>query len=224
MPKAIIFDMDGLLLDTEILSFQSFVTTASHHRFIVSIDDYRQMIGLNAASGIDILLRIITAHLAAKDFKDAWLAVYKTLLEGDVAVKVGAFSFLTHLENIGMPRAVATSSSGAKARMILQKTGLLRYIPHVTGGDEVAAGKPAPDVYLDAAGKLGIDPGNCLALEDSSNGVTAALAAGMTVIQIPDLAPPHSPADPPRFHLAKSLHAAASMLGLGIQVTKSNNP
>jgi beta-phosphoglucomutase-like phosphatase (HAD superfamily) len=73
------------------------------------------------------------------------------------------------------------------------------YIQHVTGGDEVPAGKPAPDVYLDAARKLGIDTGDCLALEDSNNGTTAALAAGMKVIQIPDLSPIEPVAKPTRF-------------------------
>ena len=86
---------------------------------------------------------------------------------------------------------------------------------HVTGGDEVKAGKPAPDVYLDAARKLGIAPADCLALEDSENGVTAALAAGMTVIQIPDLAPAARPAAPPHFHLATCLAEVTAKMTLG---------
>ncbi len=203
--KAVIFDMDGLLLDTETLSFDSFVATAQRYDLQVDISHYRQMIGMNAASSIDILRRLLPAGLDAVVFKDEWLVVYRELLVAGVDVKAGAFDLLHHLQATGIRRAVATSSAGHKARTILADVGLLPLFDHVTGGDEVKAGKPAPDVYLDAARKLGIAPADCLALEDSENGVTAALAAGMTVIQIPDLAPAARPAAPPHFHLATCL-------------------
>jgi beta-phosphoglucomutase-like phosphatase (HAD superfamily) len=92
----------------------------------------------------------------------------------------------------------------------------MRFIQHVTGGDEVNAGKPAPDVYIDAAKKLGIAPKHCLALEDSNNGATAALAAGMSVIQIPDLAPSNRLPNPPDFNICSSLREAASLISLSL--------
>ena len=217
--KAVIFDMDGLLLDTEALSFESFITTAARYDLRVGIDDYRDMIGLNAATGIDILRAMLPQHLDAVAFKNEWLDVYRQLLLDDVPVKAGAHAFLVSLHEMDMPRAVATSSSGQKARAILQKTGLMSYIQHVTGGDEVPTGKPAPDVYLDAAHKLGIGTSDCLALEDSNNGTTAALAAGMKVIQIPDLAPSNRLPNPPDFQICTSLAEAASLIGLEIDVS-----
>ena len=217
--KAVIFDMDGLLLDTETLSFESFIATATRYDLDVGIDDYLDMIGLNAATGIDILRAMLPQHLDAVAFKNEWLDVYRQLLLDDVPVKAGAHAFLASLHEMDMPRAVATSSSGQKARAILQKTGLMSYIQYVTGGDEVPTGKPAPDVYLDAAHKLGIGTGDCLALEDSNNGTTAALAAGMKVIQIPDLAPSNRLPSPPDFQICTSLAEAASLIGLEIDIS-----
>ena len=211
--------MDGLLLDTETLSFDTFIATATRYDLVFGIDDYRDMIGLNAATGIDVLRAMLPTHMDAVAFKNEWLDVYRQLLLDEVPVKAGAHAFLASLHQIDMPRAVATSSSGQKARAILQKTGLMHYIQHVTGGDEVPAGKPAPDVYLDAARKLGIDTGDCLALEDSNNGTTAALAAGMTVIQIPDLAPSNRSPNPPDFQICTSLAEAARLIGLEIDMS-----
>ncbi len=220
--KAIIFDMDGLLLDTELLSFDSFVLIAARHNIEVGMVHYEKMIGLNAASGIEILRSILPAKMDVVAFKNEWLNLYSTMLLDKVPLKDGAYSFLEMLARLNIPCAVATSSSGAKARSVLKKAGLLTFIQHVIGGDEVTAGKPAPDIYLDAAEKLCTAAIDCLAFEDSNNGTTAALAAGMKVIQIPDLAPPNRPACPPVFHICGSLAEGASLIGLSLMNTETS--
>jgi len=213
---AIIFDMDGLLLDTEKLSYQSFISTAATYDQTFQFDDYRQLIGRNAKTGIEILRRILPTGIDAAKFKDDWLDVYRQLLDHHIDVKPGAHHLLACLAKMQVPRAVATSSSGTKARAILDRVGLWQYIPHLTGGDEVKAGKPAPDVYLDAAKKLGVDAPRCIAFEDSETGITAALAAGMRVIQIPDLIAAERPPAPPAYYHASSLLDGAALLGIDL--------
>ena len=213
---AIIFDMDGLLLDTEKLSYESFVTTAASYGQRFQFNDYRQLIGRNAKTGIDILRKMLPPTIDAAKFKNDWLDIYRKLLDHHIEVKPGAHQLLAYLEKKQIPRAVATSSSGGKARAILDRVGLWRYIPHLTGGDEVKAGKPAPDVYLDAASKLGVDAPRCVAFEDSETGIEAALAAGMRVIQIPDLIAAEREPAPPAFNLASSLSEGAALLGIDL--------
>ena len=213
---AIIFDMDGLLLDTEKLSYQSFISTAAAYDQTFQFDDYRQLIGRNAKTGIEILRRILPTGIDAAKFKDDWLDVYRQLLDHHIDVKPGAHQLLACLAKMQVPRAVATSSSGTKARAILDRVGLWQYIPHLTGGDEVKAGKPAPDVYLDAAKKLGVDAPRCIAFEDSETGITAALAAGMRVIQIPDLIAAERAPAPPAYYHASSLLDGAALLGIDL--------
>jgi HAD superfamily hydrolase (TIGR01509 family) len=213
---AIIFDMDGLLLDTEKLSYESFLTTANAYDQTFKFDDYRQLIGRNAKTGIDILRRMLPVNTDAAKFKDDWLDVYRRLLDHQIDVKPGARNLLACLAKMQVPRAVATSSSGIKARAILDRVGLWQYIPHLTGGDEVKAGKPAPDVYLDAAKKLGVDAPRCIAFEDSETGITAALAAGMRVIQIPDLIAAERAPAPPAYYHASSLLDGATLLGIDL--------
>jgi HAD superfamily hydrolase (TIGR01509 family) len=159
---------------------------------------------------------MLPAHIDATTFKDEWLDVYRQLLDDSIEVKPGALHFLACLAEMQIPRAVATSSSGAKARAILDRVGLWQYIPHLTGGDEVAAGKPAPDVYLDAARKLGVAAARCIAFEDSETGTTAALAAGMRVIQIPDLIAAERSPKPPQYYRASSLSEGAALLGFDL--------
>jgi len=94
------------------------------------------------------------------------------------------------LEALGIPRGVATSTRRSRALPKLEAVGLLARVDQVVAGDEVSRGKPAPDIYLEAAARLGTAPGDCLALEDSNAGVRAGHTAGMHVVMVPDLLAP----------------------------------
>ena len=104
--------------------------------------------------------------------------------------KRGLVEFLDFLEAKAIPKAVATSTVTASARDALSRAGVLSLFEIIVGGDAIQHGKPAPDIFLEAAAQLGAEPSDCVVLEDSEPGIRAACAAGMTPILIPDLREP----------------------------------
>lgn len=188
--QAVLFDMDGLLLDTERLARDIWYAVAREQGYELTDAIYLPILGTNVAG----TKRIIKNAFGETTPVDAMHLEKHRRLEdaihaGQVPVKPGVVELLDALATRGIRTAVATSTGHALARLKLQATGLLPRFEALAGGDEVAHGKPAPDVYLLAAQRLGVDPARCLALEDSGNGVRAASAAGMPVIMVPDLAP-----------------------------------
>ena len=187
-PTAVIFDMDGLLLDTEPLAARAWSEAAS--ALGVEFDEALAlaMVGRNFAD----CAAMVRARYAASDPVDAlldrWHAAYDAIVARDgVNVKPGAIELIDWLERNAISRAVATSTRRERARAKLVDAGLISRFRDVVGGDEVARGKPEPDIYVEAARRLGVRADECFALEDSVPGVRAALAAGMTAIMVPDM-------------------------------------
>jgi HAD superfamily hydrolase (TIGR01509 family) len=122
---------------------------------------------------------------------DAWHGAYAAIIDREgIALKPGLLDLLAWLDAEGIPKAVATSTRKLRAHDKLERTDLAGRFAAIVCGDEVPRGKPAPDIYLEAALRLGIAASECVALEDSEPGFTAALAAGMMVIMVPDLGTP----------------------------------
>jgi HAD superfamily hydrolase (TIGR01509 family) len=120
-----------------------------------------------------------------------WHATYDEIVEREgLSMKPGVRELLDWLESRAIPRAVATSTRRERARAKLIRTALLPRFDELVGGDEVARGKPAPDIYVEAARRLRVNASDCVVLEDSEPGVRGALAAGMTPIMVPDMRPP----------------------------------
>lgn len=190
LPSVVLSDMDGLLLDTEKLSKRSFEDLAKAHQLTNADVIFPQLIGRNKAAHQEVFARHLPTHINRQDFADEWMDRYLGLLADHVPVKDGAVAFMTRMQRHGIPFVVVTSSATAKAEMLLDRAGLLRYVHHIIGGDQIDRGKPAPDIYLKAAAMFdhGID--SMLALEDSNNGIMAAHHSGAVAVQIPDLAPP----------------------------------
>lgn len=224
--KAVIFDMDGLLIDSERLSYRSYVETAERHGLPSAFDPYKAMIGLNAVEGLPVLQSILPDRVDARSFKEEWVRGYRDLLDQGVPLKPYAMALITYLSELNIPMAVATSSRGEKARQVLGTAGIAPHMQAITGGNEVPFGKPSPDVYLASIAKLGerfpdVSADDCIAFEDSEAGVSAALAAQMRVIQIPDMIPAQR-APSNRHQIAATLGEGAALIGVDISGRNAN--
>ncbi len=189
--KAVIFDMDGLLLDSEKLALAAFESTCVHFELGDLSEVFTSLIGTNTELGKALLQEGLAGIIDHEVFAAHWEINYRSLTEDTpIPLMWGVQDFLTHTAALNIPMAVATSSKTEHAENKLAHAGILHHFQLLVGGDQVKRSKPAPDIYLKAASGLAVAAVQCLALEDSANGVKAAVAAGMTVVQIPDLVQP----------------------------------
>ncbi len=211
LPEAVVFDMDGLMLDSERAINDCMARAASDLGHDLPASLWLQMIG-----GGDGLCRRLLAERIGVDATADLLAradaMYEAVADAGIDHRPGIVDLLDWLVARGIPRAVATSTRRPLAMRKLAAAGLLPYFDAVATSSDVAAPKPAPDVYLLAASKLGIAPARCLVLEDSPTGVRAALAAGMTPVQVPDLLEPDDAARALGHRIVASLGDAQRLL------------
>ena len=205
LPQAVIFDMDGLMLDSERALLGCLAQAGADAGHDLPEDLLLSLIGSSDAVTRQIIASRVGAESVDALLRDSY-ARYDGIVAGGVPHRPGIIDLLDTLAAHGVPRAVATSTRRPLALRKLETAGLLPYFEHVATSSDVAHAKPAPDIYLLAAHKLGIAPRHCLALEDSPTGVRAALAAGMTVIQIPDLLEPDETVRALGHAIAGSLH------------------
>lgn len=214
-PAAIVFDMDGLLFDTESLYREAIVAAAAAGGHELSPALYLGTIGLTGASTKEYL----AGHFGPDfDFDVIWADAsrrFHALADARLSLKAGVLEILEVLDQADMPRAIATSSRRASVDHHLALHRLAHRFPVIVAQGDYARGKPAPDPYLKAAERLGVDPGLCLALEDSYNGVRAAAAAGMMTVMVPDLLDPTEEMRRLCIRIARDLHEVRTMLGPG---------
>ncbi|MET0204153.1 MAG: HAD family phosphatase [Casimicrobiaceae bacterium] len=191
LPQAVIFDMDGLMLDTEPLAARAWDEAAAAVGASFDPGMARRMIGHNFHDCSAMLRAGCPAGYPVDAILSRWHAAYDAIVERDgLAIKPGVFELIDWLDGRGIVRAVATSTRRDRAHSKLARTALLSRFAALVGGDEIARGKPAPDIYLEAARRLGTMAPHCVVLEDSEPGVRGALAAGMLPIMVPDLLAP----------------------------------
>ena len=186
--RAVIFDMDGLLIDSERVILDCWRATAAAQSLALDDALWLSMVGLHEAGCTELLQGLLGAEQAER-LTLACHRRYDQLLESGLPLKRGARELLQLLSGCGVPLAVATSTRRDRARLKLMRSGIDGYFRHVVTSSDVAQAKPAPDIYLLAAQRLGVPPAECVALEDSEFGVRAASGAGLRVIQVPDLVP-----------------------------------
>ena len=211
-PAAILFDMDGLLLDTERIARESSRVTAVALGHTISDALALRMIGLGSDEIARLFVTELGAHFPFADYQELWNAKYREMLALGIPVRPGATEALTALRALGISCAVATSTHTPHARHKLAQAGILAYFDVVVGRDAVVHGKPAPDLYLHAANRLGVDVTQCWAFEDSLPGLTAAVASGARTHWVPDLAHIHAHELPEGVEQIDSLHAICEWL------------
>lgn len=188
-PAAVIFDMDGLLFDSERLYGQAVLTAAAEVGCPMSHDIFLQLVGRSREVNHAFLLAHYGQDYPLEALIATWGRHFRELAAVGLPLKPGAIELLDMLDDLGLPRAIATSSTRGTVDANLLLHSLTDRFHGVVAHGDYANGKPAPDPFLKAAERLGVEPALCLALEDSHNGVRSASAAGMMAVMVPDLIP-----------------------------------
>jgi HAD superfamily hydrolase (TIGR01509 family) len=185
--EAVVFDMDGLLVDSETMYRDCMMAVATRYGRELPLSVYLTMIGLAHPESRRNAVRHFGEDFPYDTYlQDVWAEASRQHEIG-VPLKPGALELLDYLQAADLPCAIATSSRHHVVELQLGRKGLLPRFRAVVAGGDCARGKPHPDPFLAAAEKLGVDPTLCLALEDSHNGVRSAHAAGMMTVMVPDL-------------------------------------
>lgn len=200
--EAFIFDMDGVILDSERIIRDIWLEVVPRFGYEVGEDAFLELVGRNSKDAERIIYERFGSAFPLRDVMKATRSrVGESVGKTGWPLKRGIVMLLEALSSYGFPLAVATSTVRAEAVSRLQSAGVREFFLHVHGGDEVSLGKPAPDLFLLAARSLEVSPAGCIVVEDSQHGVEAAIAAGMRPVIIPDLKRP-------------SLDVAAKALGV----------
>jgi HAD superfamily hydrolase (TIGR01509 family) len=185
--EAVIFDMDGLMFDTERLYFDVWNEIMAEFGYIFDLEMYKATVGLRkdaarqwffntygAGFEFEVLMKRASAESALRE----------------IPIKPRLFELLQYLKDAGVKLAVATSTGQNSAEKTLKSAGAYKYFDAFIFGNSVKNGKPDPEIYLTAAKILNVEPQKCIALEDSINGIRSAFAAKMIAIMVPDLITP----------------------------------
>lgn len=190
MIKACIFDMDGLMIDSERVTEQAYFEVSPEFGLTMTHEIYSRLIARSAADGERILQEFFPgADIGALRRRAAENMEAHYRAEG-IPVKEGLFELFRYLEEKGIGRLVATSTGRERAEDILRRTGIFAHLDGGVFGDEVTHSKPDPEIFLKALAKTGAQKQEVLILEDSHYGIQAANRAGIPVIMIPDLLAP----------------------------------
>jgi HAD superfamily hydrolase (TIGR01509 family) len=211
-PQAVVFDMDGLLFDTEVMVRDAMLAAASRLGIAMTEGLFLSLIGLSADASRRRLREHYGPAFDLDAFHEAVGQDFHRILHGRTFLKDGVVELLDWLDAGGLPRAIATSSQHADVQRNLAIHDLSGRFDVIVAHGDCALGKPNPDPFLKAAERLGLVPKDCLALEDSLNGVRAASSAGMMTIMVPDLIQPTDECRAECVAVARNLHEVRAWL------------
>lgn len=204
--RGVLFDMDGIVLDTEKLYARFWMEAANAMGYPMTWEQALGMRSLNRSAGQARLESYFGPGISIEQVREKRIELMEQYIdEKGVEPKPGIFELLDHLDKRGLPKAITTSSPIERVRKYLSPLGLLDRFDRICTGYEVAKGKPEPDIYLYGAQALGLRPEECLALEDSPSGVMSACRAGCATVIVPDL-------DCPTEEMKSMLYARADSL------------
>ncbi|WP_424244305.1 HAD superfamily hydrolase (TIGR01509 family) [Elusimicrobium posterum] len=208
MIKSVLFDMDGLLLDSEHLYEKAAIASAAELGYTITPELYAKTMGASNLAGREIYRAHFGADYPAEEVENRTYAkVYEFVGDANLnALKKGVFEILNTLEQMGIKKAVASSNNKDFVMFALEHTNIKNRFDAIVTADDVQHAKPAPDIFLKAAQLLDTAPEHCLVLEDSFNGVTAAHNAHIPVIMVPDLTQPTEDIRAKTFKVLQSLH------------------
>ena len=211
-PKLVIFDMDGLMIDTEPLAIQGWKTAAKELDIPIPDDIYPHLIGLNRELCKTIMFQRMGTSF---DYEAAIAIVHRSVdshfQSHGVPIKPGLLDMLDKLDKLkenGVNKCVATSTATARATHKLTLANIAHRFHAIIGGDQVPHSKPAPDIFLKAAAACNTAPKDCIVLEDSNAGAQGGISAGMSVIIVPDLLPPNEANEKKALAVCKDLYHA----------------
>ncbi len=219
--EAVIFDMDGLLIDSEAVYIKAMQAAARAVGRDMSLAFCHSMVGIPSRECNLMIQELYGAGFELAEFRKHVSAEVKALFAERIPVKPGVVELLDCLDELGLPRAVATSAGRATAEHHLGRAGLLDRFAALTTRDDVEHPKPHPDIYLLAARRLGVVPGRCVAFEDSGVGLTAAHAAGTMAIMVPDILQPPPDIRAKALAVLPDLHAARDLLRQALPAARS---
>lgn len=191
MIKGAVFDMDGLMFDSERLVYEIWQEMMDEQGFEYSLDIFKNTIGLRTDKAEQYYNDLYGEGFDYKPLKQRGRETFfKRVNEQGVPIKKGLFELLDFLKANNIKMSLATSTSSESAMQMIKLAGVYDYFDTFVCGDDVKNGKPHPEVFLTASKKLGLAPESCVAFEDSINGIKSAFSAGMKTVMVPDFLQP----------------------------------
>lgn len=209
MIKGAVFDMDGLMIDTEKLLVKFWRQAAAEYGYEMTFEHVLGIRSLSRKYSVPKLKAIFGEQFEFEQIRSRRIELMNSYIdENGFEIKKGLFELLDYLRDNGYKIAVATATDRIRAGIYLERAGAIDYFDEIICGDMVKNGKPEPDIYLTAVEKLGLGPNECAAFEDSPNGIISAYRAGCRVIMIPDLSQPDDEIKPMLSAVYESLDKA----------------